>query len=90
MVDGTVVRSPYGDQTGGRRAEVAPVHAREPVRIPPVRSAPRSPGRPLGAGERARMGTAFGMDPGAVRVHTDARADVLNRVLSAEALTVGS
>jgi hypothetical protein len=53
----------------------------------------RGGGRPLDAGARARMEAAFaagsGVDLGAVRVHTDPGADVLNRVLPAEASTIG-
>jgi len=36
------------------------------------------------------MGRALGSDLGGVKVHTDAKAEKLNRALSAEAFTLGS
>jgi hypothetical protein len=49
----------------------------------------RGGGRPLGDGLRAPLERAFGHDFGGVRLHTDARADALNRSLGARAFTSG-
>lgn len=49
----------------------------------------RGGGRSLDAGLRAQMESAFGHDFGKVRIHTDARADTLNRALEARAFTTG-
>lgn len=46
-------------------------------------------GRPLDAGVSERAGRALGADFGGVNVHTDARADSLNRSLGARAFTTG-
>lgn len=46
-------------------------------------------GEPLAAGVRGTMERALGADFGAVRVHTDARADSLNQALRASAFTTG-
>ncbi len=51
--------------------------------------AARGGGRSLPDGLRASMEQALGADFGGVRVHTDARADHLNRVLGARAFTTG-
>lgn len=53
-----------------------------------IRSA-RGGGSPLDTRIRAKMETGFGVDFGGVRVHTDARADSLNRSLNARAFTTG-
>jgi uncharacterized protein DUF4157 len=47
----------------------------------------RGGGQPLPEAFRSRMERAFGADFGGVRVHTDAQADSLNRVLQARAFT---
>jgi hypothetical protein len=49
----------------------------------------RGGGQPLPVGLRARMERAFGADFSNVHVHTDARADGLNRSLEARAFTAG-
>lgn len=49
----------------------------------------RGSGQSLEAGLRARMEQSFGRDFGGVRLHTDARADALNRSLQARAFTTG-
>ncbi|NET16454.1 MAG: DUF4157 domain-containing protein [Okeania sp. SIO1H6] len=49
----------------------------------------RGGGRPLDAGSQQSMGQAMGTDFSGVRVHTDERADRLNRSLSARAFTTG-
>lgn len=49
----------------------------------------RGQGQSLDPMTRTRMDTAFGADFGAVRVHTDAHADALNRTLQARAFTTG-
>ena len=51
--------------------------------------AARGGGQPLARSVRAQMEPAFGADFGGVRVHSDARADGLNRSLSARAFTTG-
>jgi hypothetical protein len=50
----------------------------------------RGAGRPLDAGVRGRMETAFGANFSAVRVHTGAEAHGLSRALSARAFTTGT
>ncbi|HZD10848.1 MAG TPA: DUF4157 domain-containing protein, partial [Candidatus Binatia bacterium] len=49
----------------------------------------RGCGYPLSDGVRAPMEQAFGAEFGSVRVHTDARADALNRAVGARAFTTG-
>ena len=49
----------------------------------------RGGGQALDGEVRARMESAFGVDFGDVRVHTDAEADALNRAVSARAFTSG-
>ena len=49
----------------------------------------RAQGRPLTAGVREPMEEALGADFGAVRVHTDERADALSQSLEARAFTSG-
>jgi|GEM_PF-4725262 len=49
----------------------------------------RGSGQALPQGVRSRMESAFGADLSGVRVHTDARADNLNRSLQARAFTTG-
>ena len=49
----------------------------------------RSSGRPLAESERAFFEPRFGYDFSHVRVHTDAKADMLNRALNAHAFTTG-
>ena len=49
----------------------------------------RGAGNGLDAGVREEMESAFGVDFGPVRVHTDARADRLGQALSARAFTTG-
>ncbi len=49
----------------------------------------RGNGLPLGKEIRASMESAFGADFSGVRVHTDNRADMLNRRLNARAFTTG-
>lgn len=49
----------------------------------------RGGGRPLDAASQQSMGQAMGTDFSGVRVHTDERADKLNRSLSARAFTTG-
>jgi hypothetical protein len=80
----------------GRGVPVPPV-SRAPVRAGAVApgvqravEAARGGGRPVPDGVRGPMERAFGADFGAVRVHTDARADALNRQLAARAFTAGS
>ena len=51
--------------------------------------AARGSGQPLPDGLRRRMEQAFGADFGAVRVHTDHRADTINQVLGSRAATSG-
>lgn len=46
-------------------------------------------GQPLPTGIRASMEQAFAVDFGNVRIHTDARADQLNRSIHAHAFTTG-
>jgi hypothetical protein len=50
----------------------------------------RGGGRPIDAGARHQMESAFGTDFGGVRIHTDAEANQLNRELGALAFTTGS
>jgi len=50
----------------------------------------RGRGRPLDRTTAAQMGPALGDDYSGVRVHTDARADSLNRAMSAKAFTFGN
>jgi hypothetical protein len=50
----------------------------------------RGQGSPLERGVRGDMESAFGVDFGAVRVHTGSEADSLNRSVSARAFTTGS
>ena len=49
----------------------------------------RGGGQPLAPGLQQSMGQAMGADFSGVRVHTDGRADRLNRALSARAFTTG-
>lgn len=49
----------------------------------------RGGGQALDSGARTRMESAFGADFSGVRVHTDGKADTLNRQLSARAFTTG-
>jgi hypothetical protein len=49
----------------------------------------RGGGQALDSGVRRRMEVVLGTDFGGVRVHTDAKADSLNRALSAKAFTAG-
>ena len=49
----------------------------------------RSSGQALDQGVRSQMESAFEADFSGVRVHTDARADTLNRSLNARAFTTG-
>ncbi|CAG1003721.1 hypothetical protein MYXO_03228 [Myxococcaceae bacterium] len=49
----------------------------------------RGSGHALDSGTRVPMESAFGTDFGGVKVHTDSRADSLNRALSARAFTTG-
>jgi Domain of unknown function (DUF4157) len=60
--------------------------------VPPpiVHEVLRSPGRHLDPTTRAFMEPRFGVDFGAVRVHTDARAQQLSADLHADAFTLGS
>ena len=51
--------------------------------------ATRGGGSPIADNVRASMEQGFGADFGRVRVHTDARADTLNRSLKAKAFTTG-
>lgn len=53
-------------------------------------SAQLGEGQPLDGRARARMGSAFGHDFGAVRVHTDASAAALAAGLDARAFTLGT
>jgi len=50
----------------------------------------RGDGRPLSSVERGFMEPRFGVDFGAVRVHSDEEADTRSRALHARAFTVGS
>jgi hypothetical protein len=50
----------------------------------------RGGGRPLPDTLRARMEQAFGADFNGVRIHADARSDLLNRSLQAQAFTTGN
>ena len=50
----------------------------------------RGGGAPLDDAVRAEMEGGFGVDLSGVRVHTDARADALNRSVQAEAFTTGT
>lgn len=50
----------------------------------------RGSGQSLDTGVAAKMGEAMGADFSGVKVHTDAKADTLNRQLSAKAFTTGS
>jgi hypothetical protein len=49
----------------------------------------RGCGQALDSKVRTEMGSAFGVDFSAVRVHTDAQADTLNRAVNARAFTTG-
>jgi len=49
----------------------------------------RGGGQSLDTGVRSRLEPSYGADFSGVRVHTDARADSLNRSLSAKAFTTG-
>ena len=49
----------------------------------------RGGGQALDSEARTRMESAFGVDFSGVRVHTDGKADMLNRQLSARAFTTG-
>jgi len=49
----------------------------------------RGGGQPLDKGLQAKMGEAMGADFSGVRVHTDGRADGLNRAVGARAFTTG-
>ena len=49
----------------------------------------RGSGQPLDSNVRAQMEPAFGADFSSVRVHTDNRADSLNRTVDARAFTTG-
>lgn len=49
----------------------------------------RGGGQALDSGVRAQMEPAFGCDFSGIRVHTDAQADALNRVLNARAFATG-
>lgn len=49
----------------------------------------RGGGHSMDHGTRTRMETAFGADFSGVRIHTDSRADVLNKSLSARAFATG-
>ncbi|WP_169239620.1 eCIS core domain-containing protein [Candidatus Roseilinea sp. NK_OTU-006] len=53
-------------------------------------AASKGAGAPLPADTRTRMETHLGADFSAVRVHTDAQADALNRQLGAQAFTHGA
>ncbi|MEM7340383.1 MAG: DUF4157 domain-containing protein, partial [Actinomycetota bacterium] len=53
-------------------------------------SAARSGGRPLDDSTREDMESHLGADLTNVRVHTDTKADTLNRAVQAEAFTTGS
>ncbi len=77
-----------------RRGWARPQHqvGREPgpAAVPPiVHEVLRSPGRPLDEETRAFMEPRFGHDFSRVRVHTDARAAELARMVNALAYTVG-
>lgn len=50
----------------------------------------RGGGRPLETGLRRSMGRALGVDFSGVRVHTDARSDLLSRSIRAKAFTSGT
>lgn len=50
----------------------------------------RGGGQPLDKGVGSQIGGALGADFSGVRVHTDSKADKLNRSLSAKAFTLGS
>ncbi len=60
--------------------------------VPDVESAietARGSGYPLDSNTRSKMGSALNAEFGNVRVHTDTRADSLNRALNAKAFTTG-
>ncbi len=83
----------YGNQYARRVLEVARQVEGEGELTPEVESAiqrKRGGGQALDGGVRGGMESAFGVDFGGVRVHTDAEADGLNRSLSARAFTTGS
>jgi len=67
----------------GPAAGLAPAFARAPEFVP------RSAGRPLGATVRRDFEPRFGLDFGAVRIHTDAAATAAATGLSARAFTLG-
>ena len=67
----------------GPAAGLAPAFARAPDFFP------RSAGRPLGATVRRDLEPRFGLDFGAVRIHTDAAATAAAAGLSARAFTLG-
>lgn len=69
-------------RNGGGKAGVSPEVEQSIQRM-------RGGGRALDNRVRAQMEPAFGADFGGVRVHTDARADTLNRELGAHAFTTG-
>ncbi|WP_439578154.1 eCIS core domain-containing protein [Elioraea sp.] len=55
-----------------------------------VHAALAAPGRPLAASDRARFGTALGVDLAGVRIHDDAAADRAARSVGARAFALGS
>src|SRR6266545_7403113 len=83
------------EEVMGRKANVARQNEQESqdAVAPLVEAAitrKRGGGQPLERKTRAQMEPAFGADFGGVRVHGDAEADRLNRVLNARAFTVGT
>jgi len=83
------------EEVVGRKANVARQNEQESqdAVAPLVEAAitrKRGGGQPLERKTRAQMEPAFGADFGGVRVHGDAEADRLNRVLNARAFTVGT
>jgi hypothetical protein len=76
-----------GDTAGERRRLPAPA---EPDSLPPhARAAVGGPGIALDPATRARLEPALGLDLGAVRLHTDARAAASATAVGAAAYTAG-
>ena len=77
---------------GLQRQSSAPSHS--PIAASPAVTqqieAARGGGLPLSEPMRSPLESAFGTDFSGVRVHTDARADALNRSLSARAFATGT
>ena len=82
----------YGNRYVQRVLDLARKGAGDTEVAPDVEQAiqrTRGGGQALDSGARTQMESAFGADFSGVRVHTDGKADTLNRQLSARAFTTG-